>query len=42
LAEGKQTNIEDAFDSGRVEAVMKGADEENFVIYKNGELTEIS
>lgn len=42
LAENSHLNIEDAFDSGRTEAVMKGADEENFVIYKNGALIEIS
>ncbi|MFK8162571.1 MAG: CHAT domain-containing protein [Lewinella sp.] len=42
LAEGDGFNIEDAFDSGRTEAVMKGAAEENFIIYKNGTLIEIS
>lgn len=41
LAEGDEMNIEDAFDSGRTEAVMKGAEEEHFVIYKNGELIEV-
>jgi len=41
LAEGDKMNIEDAFDSGRTEAVIKGAAEENFVIYRNGKLIEI-
>jgi len=37
LANDTDMNVEDAFDSGRTEAVMKGADEENFVIYRHGE-----
>lgn len=41
LAEENSMDIEDAFDSGRTAAVMKGAAEENFVIYKNGELIEV-
>lgn len=35
-------DIENAFDSGRTAAVVRGADEENFVIYRNGELIEIA
>lgn len=41
LAKDEQMNVEDAFDSGRTEAVMKGADEDNFVIYRKGELITI-
>jgi len=41
LANDTDMNIEDAFDSGRTEAVMKGADEENFVIYRHGELINV-
>ncbi|MEO1654626.1 MAG: hypothetical protein AAFU64_13860, partial [Bacteroidota bacterium] len=41
LAEINQMDIEDAFDSGRAEAVMKGAAEENFVIYKNAKQIQI-
>ena len=37
LAENKAVNIEDAFDSGRTEAVMKRAQASNFVLYKNGQ-----
>ncbi len=38
LAEDNQMDITNAFDSGRTEAVMKGAEEDNFVIYHKGEL----
>jgi len=41
LTQNKETKIEDAFDSGRTEAVMKGASEQNFVIYKHGELIDV-
>ncbi len=41
LANDTGMNIEDAFDSGRAEAVMKGANEENFLIYRNGALIKI-
>ena len=41
LAEDNQMNIEDAFESGRTGAVVKGANEENFVIYKHGKLIEV-
>ena len=43
LAEGDKMKIEDAFDSGRTAAIMKGkgAKEQHFVIYRNGELIEI-
>ena len=41
LTEDSQMDIENAFDSGRAEAVMKGADEPNFVIYKHGKLIEV-
>jgi len=42
LAEDTSMNIENAFDSGRTEAVMKGAAEDNFVIYHNGALLEVT
>ncbi len=41
LAEDKNMDIENAFDSGRVEGCLAGAEEEHFVIYKNGELIEV-
>lgn len=41
LAEDDPINIEDAFDSGRTAAVVRGAKEENFVIYRKGELIEV-
>lgn len=42
LAEDEPMNIETAFESGRTEAVLKGAAEANFVIYREGKLLEIS
>ncbi len=42
LAEDNEMNIEDAFDSGRTEAVIKGAEEQNFVIYRHGKLIEVT
>ena len=41
LANDDKMNIEDAFDSGRTAAIVKGADEENFIIYRNGKLINI-
>ena len=41
LANGTPMNIEHAFDSGRTEAVMKGAKKQNFVLYRHGKLIVI-
>lgn len=40
IAKDDEMNIEHAFDSGRTDAVLKGAAEENFVFYHNGKLVE--
>ena len=41
LAEDYSGDIESAFESGRTAAVMEGAEEQNFVIYKHGKLIVI-
>jgi len=41
IAEDDPIDIENAFDSGRTEAAMKGAQEAHFVLYKNGKRVEI-
>jgi len=41
LAHSNPMNIEHAFHSGRTQAIVKGAAEENFVIYRHGKLIEI-
>ncbi len=42
LAENRSLDIEDAFDSGRTAAVMRGAKEEDFVIYRKGVLIDVA
>jgi len=41
LAIDHPMNIEDAFASGRTAGIMKGADKDNFVIYRHGKLIEV-